>query len=56
MVSFGESDYQVVKKRAFGLSVFFSSESFDKFGLPPEKKTGGKLWARPPRGSDTKLC
>jgi hypothetical protein len=32
-----------------GLSVFFcSSESFKKFGLPPEKKTGGKLWAGPP--------
>ena len=31
-----------------GLSVFCSSESFKKLGLPPEKKTGGKLWAGPP--------
>ena len=33
----------------FTVCLFFcSSESFEKFGLPPEKKTGGKLWAGPP--------
>jgi hypothetical protein len=52
MASIGEGDYQVVKKRALCCSrsvcFFFSSESFKTFGLPPEKKTGGKLWAGPP--------
>jgi hypothetical protein len=40
--------------------LFCSSESFEKFGLPPEKKTGGKLWVRPPSkgngdGDDTTI-
>ena len=48
MASIGEGDYQVVKKKSlvlFTVCLFFcSSESFEKFGLTPEKKTGGKLW------------
>jgi len=33
----------------FSVCLFFcSSESFEKLGLPPEKKNGGKLWAGPP--------
>jgi hypothetical protein len=33
----------------FSVCLFFcTSESFEKLGLPPEKKNGGKLWAGPP--------
>ena len=33
----------------FSVCLFFcSSKNFEKLGLPPEKKTGGKLWAGPP--------
>jgi len=36
----------------FSICLFFcSSKSFEKLGLLPEKKTGGKLWAGPPRKS-----
>jgi hypothetical protein len=42
MASIGEGDYQVVKKKSlvlFTVCLFFcSSESFEKFGLTPEKK------------------
>ena len=42
MASIGEGDYQVVNKRALCCSrsvcFSYSSESFEKFGLPPEKK------------------
>ena len=54
IICIGEGYYQVVKKSLvlFTVCLFFcSSESFEKFGLPPEKKTGGKLWAGPPIGT-----
>ena len=47
----GEGDYQVVKKRALCCSrsacFFCSSESFEKFGLPPEKKLEENSWPDP---------
>jgi hypothetical protein len=52
MASIGEGDYQVVKKRALCCSrsayFFCSSKSFEKFGLPPEKKNWRKTLGRTP--------
>jgi len=40
----------------FSVCLFFcSSESFKKLGLPPEKKTGGKLWAGPPNDNPLRI-
>jgi hypothetical protein len=44
----GRAIIKLSKKKSlvlFTVCLFFcSSESFEKFGLTPEKKTGGKLW------------